>query len=451
MKEPAEIEDEECADMQQEEWLVLESIYGSALARTDNSAKLRISIKLPANCYLNKEEIEYLPDAVLQFRFSKRYPVVDPPIFRVSFDIPFLSQMQLKNLKQALLALWVDMKGPVIYQFAEYLEFDFYKSIFEESDGQRFILKLGAEKEQQFFDNMIRLNYNKIKEALVVDCKICFTRKIGIDCHRFRICRHEYCRKCLIDYFTNLVKEGAVELVSCPHDECKLKAKGNPISSGKLNVALEDLEDLLSDDLVARFSDLHKRKVIQTGAIVLHCPRPLCQYPFIPDPNEPKLASCTECNFHFCILCKATWHGSANPCRLNEPVEIIERYLLGSAEEKKALELQYGRPLTEKLENGFVVSDEFIERYLGGPEENRLSDDYQYFRYSFAAGGRWKEEKKSRLLIQETSTSCPNCKSAITKISGCDCMFCVICHTIFCYRCGAISCECKMVSIIARC
>jgi hypothetical protein len=40
--------------------------------------------------------------------------------------------------------------------------------------------------------------------------------------------------------------------------------------------------------------------------------------------------------------------------------------------------------------------------------------------------------------IKKTSRNCPNCKSLIFKISGCDQMYCTQCHIAFCWRTGKI-------------
>ena len=41
----------------------------------------------------------------------------------------------------------------------------------------------------------------------------------------------------------------------------------------------------------------------------------LGQYPVSVE-NETTMGSCPACQFHFCLLCKATYHGVA-PCKMN--------------------------------------------------------------------------------------------------------------------------------------
>ena len=43
----------------------------------------------------------------------------------------------------------------------------------------------------------------------------------------------------------------------------------------------------------------------------------------------------------------------------------------------------------------------------------------------------------ARLIATDTKP-CPKCGELITKVDGCDQMFCVMCHTPFCWRTGQV-------------
>ena len=47
-------------------------------------------------------------------------------------------------------------------------------------------------------------------------------------------------------------------------------------------------------------------------------------------------------------------------------------------------------------------------------------------------------KKESAALIRKDSQPCPSCHSLIFKISGCDQMFCTVCHTAFSWRTGQV-------------
>lgn len=48
---------------------------------------------------------------------------------------------------------------------------------------------------------------------------------------------------------------------------------------------------------------------------ITYCPRKSCQYPVSLESNE-LMANCPNCQYVFCIFCKAVYHG-VEPCKFN--------------------------------------------------------------------------------------------------------------------------------------
>ena len=67
------------------------------------------------------------------------------------------------------------------------------------------------------------------------------------------------------------------------------------------------------------------------------------QYPVSVE-TESTMGSCPLCNFHFCLLCRATYHG-VEPCKLTsgDRLKLFQAYTDGSQSEKEELERRYGK------------------------------------------------------------------------------------------------------------
>lgn len=131
---------------------------------------------------------------------------------------------------------------------------------------------------------------------------------------------------------------------------------------------------------------------------VVYCPRVTCQCPVIP---EDTLAQCTgpNCNYVFCALCRQGYHG-IEPCKITntELKKICFNYKNGDE----------------------FVRDQLVKKY----GEKRIKSAI--------------EETSSMELIENTSKQCPQCKSWMQKLDGCNKMTCVKCHCYFCWLCKKI-------------
>jgi E3 ubiquitin-protein ligase RNF14 len=98
-------------------------------------------------------------------------------------------------------------------------------------------------------------------------------------------------------------------------------------------------------------------------------------------------------------MCRQGYHG-IEPCKIKDTQikEICESYLNGDQ----------------------FVRDELIKRY----GEIRIK--------------RAIEESSSMDYLNNTSKQCPNCRTWINKIDGCNKMACIKCHCYFCWLCSKV-------------
>ena len=179
--------------------------------------------------------------------------------------------------------------------------------------------------------------------------------KKGTICHRLLLCGHVFCVPCLQDYYNACITEGDIGSVKCTAPDCgkepkvDLGADQTKLRKGPKDRTLEPSELLgipLEQDTVQRYINLKRKKRLESDRSTVYCPRQWCQGPArtsrsksdrrdeneeteetvepqnydrnapqekLPPPAE-RLAICEECNFAFCKVCKASWHGEYFTC-----------------------------------------------------------------------------------------------------------------------------------------
>nr|CAD7447067.1 unnamed protein product [Timema bartmani] len=233
------------------------------------------------------------------------------------------------------------------------------------------------------------VDYNEARtlwefEKTFYTCSICFSDKIGAQCTKFDKCHHVFCKECMTGYFEVRIKEGRVHSIKCPDEKCTSEAHPTQVKS------------LVSPELFAKYDAVLLSAMLDTLTGIVYCPRRSCQYPVIQEPEE-NMATCPECRYTFCVLCKKVYHGVA-PCamRTDERAKLVAEYQAASSEEKVLLEQRYGRTQLQNL-----VSTSMSETW-----------------------------------IHDNSRSCPHCNAAIEKSEGCNKMVCQRCNTMFCWLCS---------------
>ena len=74
------------------------------------------------------------------------------------------------------------------------------------------------------------------------------------------------------------------------------------------------VKKLVSEEMFAKYDKLLLQTSLDMMLDVTYCPRPTCRSPVLMD-KDSAMASCPECRFTFCTLCKLTYHG-LSPCRM---------------------------------------------------------------------------------------------------------------------------------------
>ncbi|KAK6640236.1 hypothetical protein RUM44_011922 [Polyplax serrata] len=234
-------------------------------------------------------------------------------------------------------------------------------------------------------------NYNAEREVVqflknFYTCNICFSDKLGKDCTKFHGCNHVFCINCIRSYFTIKIKEGTVQSIKCPEDQCTSEALPSHI------------KEIVSEELFAKYDTVLLNTALDTLSDIIYCPRQLCQYPVSWEPHE-KMASCPNCQYVFCVTCKMVYHG-VEPCQFksSDVRKLIDEYENATADVKSKLESRYGKKSLENLVNN----------------------------------------SKAEAWIKENSKTCPKCDVAIEKAQGCNKMVCWKCNAFFCWLCGAL-------------
>lgn len=216
------------------------------------------------------------------------------------------------------------------------------------------------------------------------NCKVCFEEMLGSDFVQLS-CGHLTCKICVSSYLTTLIKDCNFRRLTCPMSSCEI------------GIPTDLIRELINEELFSKYDEFLLSHAIESMGDVFYCPRKSCQAHVIAD-KDSKLAVCPECQFAFCTNCKYAFHG-IDPCRLfrnlKEKKELLNRYQEAGTEEKLQIEKVYGR---KQLQD--ALNEELTEKW-----------------------------------IDSWSKPCPQCKTHIEKIEGCNKMTCWKCKTYFCWIC----------------
>lgn len=399
--------------LQKDEVLAMESIYGENILILDKKSGLRsfqihvyietpeeltISTKLNSSQDLNTNtdnlqefsysfEVRYLPPIVLTCLLPKSYPTHRPPYFTIS--VRWLDSLKILSLCSMLDSIWKDQSGQeVVYSWAEWLHsstlsyLGFNKEIFlgpygvkHRSDPRSIsgcispdvdIPSLKSYNEEQRLEDF-RKKFH--------ECCICFSEFAGTEFIRLP-CQHFFCEKCMKSYSDVHIKDGTVNKLTCPSTKC----------GGMIPPVL--LKRLLGDEEFEKWESLTLQKTLESMSDVVYCPR--CETACIED--EDQHAQCSKCFFSFCTLCRERRHVGITCLTREMKIRILqERQSSGQMKDEQRRREQ-----------------EMIQELLSVKE------------------------------ILRDAKQCPSCKMAISKTEGCNKMVCQNCGKYFCYRCNKV-------------
>ncbi|KAF3904001.1 hypothetical protein AA313_de0203217 [Arthrobotrys entomopaga] len=325
-------------------------------------------------------ELTHLPPLTFEFQLPKGYPYGMPPNMRLVSS--WLEPQILQRLKADLVETWEGLRDQAIFSCIDTLQ----------SSADRLFdlplpldIKVNQKEKIEILEYDRNMKVRKFNEG-TFDCGVCLEPRKGAICHRINQCGHVFCKPCLKDYFSAMIKEGDVNSVQCLNYVCgkdlppeeAVDEEGNvhkiPRKPGA--IAPAELQLLLEPDIVERFLKLKRKRAFESMKNVVYCPRNFCRGPALRDSGEDQLAICQDCSLAFCADCGKTWHGYKSTCKVS-PVP--------------------GK--TTKAEE----------------EETKLTEEF----------------------LEANCTPCPTCLIPISKSGGCNHMYCSRCGTHFCLLCGA--------------
>ncbi|KAL1315761.1 uncharacterized protein [Arachis hypogaea] len=415
VEEPALMEQQLSTNdqLQEDELLVVESIYGENVNKLESwkglrcfqiqihievlgeiaiIAKLNSSNELDvasgnSDDFFYSFKVQYLPPIVLTCLLPKSYPSHQPPLFTVS--VQWLESLDILSLCSQLDSIWAEQQGQeVIYQWVDWLQssslshLGFDKEIILGRNGVNCVgdervvsgsISLDAAIPFLRGYNKERHNENFLKE--LHECSICFSEYPGTEFVRLP-CQHFFCLKCLQTFTQMHVKEGTISNLQCPDSKCKVM-----IPPGLL-------KHLLGDEEYERWESMMLERTLASMSDVVYCPR--CETPCIED--EDQHAQCSKCYFSFCTLCRERRHVGIACMTLDMKLQILQ-------DRQNSSQLKEDQKLRER---------EKINEMLSMKE------------------------------IHRDSKLCPSCSMAINRTEGCNKMKCSNCGAYFCYRCNKL-------------
>jgi len=303
--------------------------------------------------------LKHLPPVKLQVKLPDGYPASKPLEVHLSTSPAWLPQARLQDLEKEAENLWDEYgRSQVVYAYIDFIQ---------QAAERGFDICCAVDATLEFPEHMkvALLAFDKTAqrekfEQGTYDCGVCLEPKKGLVCHRISRCGHVFCVACLKDFYTSAITEGDVSTVRCLDPTCGDGANG----AGRRKKPQPTLgpNELLQIPLdyatVKRYVELKRKKRIESDKATIYCPRKWCQGPArskkfpklysldeyesffssdddepeevdtqepkVPNPMADRLAVCEDCDFAFCRVCLAGWHGDLIRCYPRSSKELTE-------------------------------------------------------------------------------------------------------------------------------
>jgi E3 ubiquitin-protein ligase RNF14 len=129
-------------------------------------------------------------------------------------------------------------------------------------------------------------------------CDICYTEYQGSENFlTLPNCLHYFCKECVNQYMTDLIKRGEVNRVACP----SLSGCKTPLSETHLR------QVNLPEEMIEKFTNFSINTAIAGMAEFGWCPKASCGDLAELD-RVKNFGVCTNCTFQFCLTCKEKYH-----------------------------------------------------------------------------------------------------------------------------------------------
>ncbi|GER43693.1 E3 ubiquitin-protein ligase RNF14 [Striga asiatica] len=415
--EEPELEEELLAinqQLQEDELLAMESIYGEKLYILENQGGLKrfqvhIHVEVPQGLSITTKfnnsgfvekgredisdfsysfKVEYLPPIILTCLLPKSYPSKCAPKFTIY--VQWLEHTKISRLCSELDSIWARNAGQeVIYQWVDwlhnctlsYLGFDSEILLgpygVRHDDRQEEMRAIsGSASPNIDIPTLKSYNDEKLYEIFcrnIQECSICLSEFAGSEFIKLP-CQHFFCEKCLKSFTSINVMDGTVFKIKCPESKC----------DGIIPPGL--IKRLLEEEEFERWESLLLEKTLESMKDVVYCPR--CETGCLEDKDH--LAQCSKCYYSFCSLCMDKRHVGVE-CMTPE------------------IKLKV---LAERQKSSSMGSDQ-------RRREQAMINDLLSLKEIFASTKR-----------------CPNCNLAIVRSEGCNKMVCHNCGQYFCYLCS---------------
>jgi E3 ubiquitin-protein ligase RNF14 len=322
----------------------------SATANTGEAAAVQIAAD-------KTYQLSHLPPLELRVTLPEGYPAEKPPRVKLSTTLTWLPDSALRRLEEQAQALWEEYgRCQIIYSYIDSLQ-QAADDGFGLHTTDEEAVPLNKELEVALLDFDRKAKQEKF-ERETYECGVCLEPKKGTACHQMLRCGHVFCAACLQDFYNNAIKEGDVASVRCLTPACGDKKIAGSMRVKKSSRTLgpgELLQIPIEMPTVRRYVELKRKKKLEADKTTIYCPRQWCQgparskkHPKVTDlsqldsfesdtegesssgddnalsPQQDRLRVCEDCNFAFCRICLAGWHGEFVRCWPRTAAELSE-------------------------------------------------------------------------------------------------------------------------------